>query len=255
LSLSHGLGGSLYERVVAGRVRVEVEELRARPAMLEGVVLRGERLVLTVPLEPLDIAGSLSGTIVVEGPALRGTISVVARSLADPTREFRGFAQGSGDPRSSSPHPWRIDDLPAGEYQVIAMPLSFIAIDPPTYTTAAPAEGLDFIVRNDAEVRWYDWQVIDAASRAQLENVWVDFERRDGTLRKLRLDRSPAERFPRGAEVRWTVRCAGYEPRTGTLADCDRAEPRAARTDQQELVHEAMREVWVCDLELTRSFR
>jgi len=51
------------------------------------------------------------------------------------------------------------------------------------------------------------------------------------------------------------VRCAGYESRSGTLEDCDRPEPRASRKDRLELIHEAMREVWVCDLELELSPR
>ena len=249
-------GGSLFQRVPAGSVRVEVDELRARIATHDCVVRRGERSTLTVPLESLELAGSLSGAVVIDGPMLGNGIYIVARSLTNPTRTFQAFALGSGDSRASAPYPWRIEDMPAGEYHVVPMPASFLPIDPPTRTVAAPAEGLDFVVRHTGETRWYDWQVIDAASRAPLEDVWIDFDRRDGTLRSLRLDRSPAERFPCGADVRWTVRCAGYEKRSGTLADCDRPEPRASRTDERELrIHRDMQEVWVCDLELSPANR
>jgi hypothetical protein len=148
---------------------------------------------------------------------------------------------------------WRIDDVPAGDYHVFAVASSVLPIEPQSHTAAAPAAGLDFVVRNTAEFRWYDWQVVDAATRAPLENVSVEIELREGVRRRVLLDRSPAERFPLGSEVRWTAHCAGYESRSGTLADCDRAVPRDARTDQRELIHKAMREVWVCDLELERA--
>jgi hypothetical protein len=248
-------GGRLYERVLAGGVRVEVEELRSHPAQVDGQVSRGERLVLDVPLEPLEFVGALSGTIVVEGPRIKGGINVVVRSLEDPTRTFVTVAGWTGDISVGQRHVWRIEDVPSGVYEVIPMPSSFVRVDPPTHTAEAPAEGLDFIVRNESELRWCDWNVVDASSRAPLENVWVDLERRDGTLRSVRLDLSPAERFPRGSDVRWTVRCAGYESISGTLADCDRAEPRTLRKDELELADERMREVWVCDLELNPASR
>jgi hypothetical protein len=248
-------GGRLYERVLAGGVRVEVEELRSHPAQVDAQVARGERLVLDVPLAPLDFVGALSGTIVVEGPRIKGGINVVVRSLDDPTRTFVTVAGWTGDISVGQRHAWRIEDVPSGVYEVIPMPSSLVPVDPPTHTAEAPADGLDFIVRNESELRWCDWNVIDASSRAPLENVWVDLERRDGTLRSVRLDLSPAERFPRGSDVRWTVRCAGYESISGTLADCDRAEPRTLRKHELELADERMREVWVCDLELNPTSR
>lgn len=248
-------GGHLYERLLAGSVDVRVTGLRWHPATVACRLSRGERRVLTVPLQPMQIVGALSGTIVVEGARIPNAPIVIASSLEDPTQRFQAFATPMVGAPPGERFDWRIEDLPAGVYQVVTMPLSFVPVDPPSYTTHAPAEGLDFVVENDPEIRWCDWHVIDARSGASLENVWVDLERRDGTLRKVRLDLSPAERFPRNSDVRWTVRCEGYEPISGTLTECDRVEPRAQRKDDRELTDPRMHEVWVCDLELTPADR
>jgi len=181
---------------------------------------------------------------------LEGLAGIVVQNIEDPDLRFE-------IPLRS---PWVLEDVPAGTYDVIALPGRFDPVDPPSYRVSAASSSLDFTVRGAGESIAIGFEVTDAATGDRLTGVQLHLERPNGSFRELSLDHlQRPERLPRNSPVRWKLLRDGFESATGTMADFVRVESRPTLPQQRPQRLQKLGEqpgdveVWLADVRMQRT--
>ncbi|MCP3918325.1 MAG: carboxypeptidase regulatory-like domain-containing protein [bacterium] len=157
-----------------------------------------------------DVAGSLHS-------AKGVTIGGVSMRLVTEFPEHRELLGMIGWDLDQGFGRFRFPDMPEGTYRVEVICQGFHAWDPPSITVTAPRDDLVFTRQDDVESFTAQLRVVDARTRAQLDEVRVSLRNETGanlSISKCAPD-MPLPPMPAGARVKWRIERVGYRAAEG----------------------------------------
>ncbi|MEM1450292.1 MAG: hypothetical protein AAGI22_14345 [Planctomycetota bacterium] len=262
---TYGTRHCRVDRKHEGRHEMVVDPLRCSSTFsclpLGPVVLRTTQARSQADVRTLDIAHGVQEVVIALDPLpVAGSIEGVVRILGDGAGNAGGrvFAQHVDRPEvkfvraiPSVPGEWRFrfEDLPEGTYRIAAFPDRAVDVSPMERRAAPPATGVDFSLNGSTPQIGLAFEVVDAATKAPIPTVDVEFPRAlDVVRRKRTRGSSIVFRVPEGTEVPWRMTCEGYRPVEGDRDAFTRYETRPHRHLPDEKV-----DVWVANVEMVRD--